>query len=83
MIQLSHLTFLTLLEKPWLVGGLVAKLCMTCDPMNCSGQASLSMGFPKQDYWSGLLFPSQGIFLTQELNLHLLSLLLFRQILYH
>ena len=60
MIQLSHLTFLTLLEKPWLVGGLVAKLCMTCDPMNCSGQASLSMGFPKQDYWSGLLFPSPG-----------------------
>ena len=23
-------------------------------------QAPLSMGFPKQEYWSGLLFPSPG-----------------------
>ena len=30
------------------------------------------MGFPRQEYWSGLLFPSQGIFLTQTLNPHLL-----------
>ena len=26
--------------------------------MNCSLQASLSMGFPRQEYWSGLPFPS-------------------------
>ena len=38
-------------------------------------QAPLSMGFPKQEYWSGLPFPSPGDFLTQESNLHLLSLL--------
>ena len=25
-------------------------------------QASLSIGFPKQKYWSGLLFPSPGNF---------------------
>ena len=31
-------------------------------------QAPLSMGFPRQEYWSGLLFPSPGIFLTQGLN---------------
>ena len=31
-------------------------------------QAPLSMGFSSQEYWSGLLFPSQGIFLTQGLN---------------
>ena len=27
--------------------------------MNCN-QASLSMGFPRQEYWNGLPFPSQG-----------------------
>ena len=42
-------------------------------------QASLSMGFPRQEYWSGLHFLLQGIFLTQELNPHLLH---FRPILY-
>ena len=32
-------------------------------------QAPLSMGFPRQEYWSGLPFPSlQGIFLTQGLS---------------
>ena len=38
-------------------------------------QAPLSMGFPRQEYWSGLLFPPPGIFLTRGLNPHLLHLL--------
>ena len=29
-------------------------------------QVLLSMGFPRQEYWSGLPLPSQGIFLTQH-----------------
>ena len=34
--------------------------CQTlCDPMDCS-QAPLSMGFSKQEYWSGLPFPLPG-----------------------
>ena len=38
---------------------LVAKLCLTLfDPMDC--QAPLSMGFCRQEYWSGLPFPSLG-----------------------
>ena len=38
---------------------LVAQLCPTvCDPMDCSLQASLSMGFSRQEYCSGLPFPS-------------------------
>ena len=42
-------------------GGLVAKLCPTlCDPMDCSSQAPLSVGFSRQGYWSGLPFPSPG-----------------------
>ena len=32
-----------------------------CDPMDCSPpQAPLSRGFPRQEYWSGLPFPSPG-----------------------
>ena len=38
---------------------LVAQLCPTpCDPMVC--QAPLSMGFSRQEHWSGLPFPSPG-----------------------
>ena len=46
-----------------------------CNPMDCSHQAPLSMEFSRQEYWNGLPFPSQGIFLTQESNPHLLCLL--------
>ena len=39
----------------------VAKLYLTfCDPMDCSLQALLSMGFPRQEYWSRFPFPSPG-----------------------
>ena len=31
-------------------------------------QAPQSMGFPRQEYWNGLPFPSPGIFLTQGWN---------------
>ena len=38
-----------------------AQLCLTlCDSMDCSHQASLSMGFSRQEYWSQLPFPSPG-----------------------
>ena len=41
---------------------LVAQLCPTlCDLMDCVAcQAPLSMGFSRQNYWSGLPFPSPG-----------------------
>ena len=39
----------------------VPQLCLTlCNPMNCSPQAPLSIGFPGQVYWNGLPFPSPG-----------------------
>ena len=40
----------------------VAQLCSTlCDPVDCSlHQAPLFMGFFRQEYWSGLRFPSPG-----------------------
>ena len=38
---------------------LAAKLCLTlATPWTVPCQASLSMGFSRQGYWSGLLFPS-------------------------
>ena len=30
------------------------------DPINCSPPGSLSTGLPRQEYWSGLPFPSSG-----------------------
>ena len=40
-------------------GGLVAKSCLTlCQPRTIAHQAPLSMEFSRQEYWSGLPFPS-------------------------
>ena len=42
-------------------GGLVAKPCLTLGtPWTVAYPALLSMRFSKQEYWSGLLFPSPG-----------------------
>ena len=42
-------------------GGLVAKSCLTLAiPWTVAHQAPLSMGFSRQEYWSGLPFPSPG-----------------------
>ena len=39
----------------------VAQSCLTlCDPMDCSLPGSSIMGFPRQEYWNGLPFPSPG-----------------------
>ena len=49
-------------------------------PWTVAHQAPQSMGFSRQEYWSGLPFLLQGIFSTQGLNLGFLNC---RQILYH
>ena len=49
-------------------------------PWAVAHQAPLSMGFSRQEYWSGLPFPSAGIFLTQGSNSGLLH---YRRVLYH
>ena len=39
----------------------VAKSCPTVwEPMTLAGQAPLSMGYSREEYWSGLPFPSPG-----------------------
>ena len=53
----------------------VALSCPTlCDPVDCSPpgsavhEAPLSMGFSRQEYWSGLPFPSPGDLLDPEME---------------
>ena len=42
-------------------GSLVTKSCSTlATPWTVGCQAPLSMGFSRQEYWSGLPFPSPG-----------------------
>ena len=42
-------------------------------PWTVGHQDPLSMGFSRQEYWSGLNFLLQMILLTQRFNLHLLN----------
>ena len=61
-----------------------AQSCLTlCDPIDYSHQAPLSMGFPRQEYWSGLPFPSPGALPNPGIKPTCLCLLHCRQILYH
>ena len=42
-------------------GAKLLQLCLTpCNPMECSLPTPLSMGFSRQEYWSGLPCPSPG-----------------------
>ena len=46
-----------------MVGSLVTKSCLTLvTPWTVAHQVPLSMGFSRQEYWSGLPFPSPGDF---------------------
>ena len=57
--KLASESLLALLGSP--DGGLVAKLCPTlATPWAVTCQASLSMGFLRQEHWSGLPFTSPG-----------------------
>ena len=51
------------------VSGLVAKSCLTlANPQTEACQAPLSMGFSRQEYWSGLPYPSPGDFPNQGIE---------------
>ena len=57
-------------ELPFLAcGGLVAKSCPTlATPWTVARHTPLSMGFSRQEYWSGLPFPSPREFPVGDLN---------------
>ena len=47
----------------------VSQSCPTlCDPMDCSLPGSSSIGFSRQEYWSGLPFPSPGYLLDSGIQ---------------
>ena len=57
--------------REWVVvgGSLVTKLCLTfAAPWTVAHQTPLSMEFSRQEYWSGLPFPSLEDLSTQESN---------------
>ena len=59
MIKL--VSFLFFFFPPSGSGGLVAKSCLTlATSWTVACQAPLSMGFSRQEYWSGLSFPFPG-----------------------
>ena len=50
-----------MVKADYISGGLVTKLCPTLGiPCTIARQTSLSMGFSRREYWSGLPFPSPG-----------------------
>ena len=49
----------------------LSRVLLFATPWTVAYQAPVSMGFSRQEYWSGLLFPSPGIFPTQGSNLGL------------
>ena len=58
-LSLTLSSFSELLSKHYFKKVLVAQWCPTlCDPVDCSPQAPLSIGFSRQEYWSELLLPS-------------------------
>ena len=47
---------------------LITQSCLTLWDSLAACQIPLSMGFSKQEYWSGLPCPLKGIFLIQDLT---------------
>ena len=39
---------------------LLSHIQLCCNSMDCCHQVALSIGFPRQEYWNGLSFPSLG-----------------------
>ena len=71
----THTSFAEYLFKPLLLLFFNTKPCQTLVKrygLYVACQPPLSVGFSRQEYWSGLPFPSPAIFPTQGLDLHLL-----------
>ena len=65
--QNAHMS-ITLNEVDVYVLSCFSHVLLFVTPRTVAWQAPLSMGFSKQEYWSRLLFPTQGIFPTQGSN---------------
>jgi len=67
LVCVSALSHVQLFVAPWTVAHACVCVCVhiqlctaLCDPMNCSHQAPLFMGFSRQEYWSGFPCPPPG-----------------------
>ena len=61
ILDLNSVTSIITLNVSGGGSGLVTKSCMIlATPWTVACQAPLSMGFPRQEYWSGLTFPPPG-----------------------
>ena len=61
----------------------LSRVPLSATPWTVAHQAPLSMGFSRQESWSGCCALLQGVLPTQGSSLRLLSLLHCRQALYH
>ena len=59
-MNLDHFHFLNCSIVDFVVVVIVAQSFLTLTPWTVVCQAPLSMGFPRQEYWSRLPFPSPG-----------------------
>ena len=66
---------LSLLQLVCVPAQLLSHALLFETPWTVDYQTPLSMGFFRQEYWSGLHFLLQEIFLIQGSNLHLLCLM--------
>ena len=51
-----------------LVAQWLSRVLLFVTPLTIARQAPLSVGFPRQEYWSGLPFPSPGDFPDPEME---------------
>ena len=71
-IKVKHLTFTLLLETFFVVVWLLSRFQLFVTPWTVARQAPLSMEISRQEYWSGLPFPTLVAFSSLGSNLHLL-----------
>ena len=63
----SHLLWLSYIS-PWLVVQSLNCVRLFATPWTVACQAPLSMKFPREEYWSGFLFPSPGVVPDRGIN---------------
>ena len=68
-LSLSYWLLISSPHPTPLIGCLVTQSCLTpCDTMTVACQAPLSMGFSRQEYWSGVPFPSSEYISDPEIE---------------
>ena len=76
--KLKHIYFVFMLHAK-----LLSRIRLFATKWTIACQAPLSMGFCRQEYWSGLPFPFPGIFQTQGLKHVSYVFCIGRWVLYH